>query len=98
MKAKDRIARLKRGEPVAGGLGKPVDIERIFRDAGWTAATFKAARQTAAIAELGGEAGFEELLSETHKRHEAAERAARRTVLRRVVVQALREGRIKDEL
>lgn len=95
--AKDRVDRLKRGEVVTGGLGKPVDIEQIFRDAGWTAADFKAARQSTAIAKLGGEAGSEELLDEIGKRHKSAERAARRAVLRRLVVQGLREGRITRE-
>ena len=93
--AKDRVARLKRGEAVTGGLGKPIDPERLSREAGMTTADIKRARQTRAIADLGGEAAFEELLNETNKRHRAAETAARRTVLRRLVVQALREGRIK---
>lgn len=93
--ARGRIERLKRGEAVAGGLGKPVDIERIFRNAGWTAADFKKARQTHMISELGGEAEFNELLDEIHKRQRGAEKAATRTVLRRQVIRALKEGRIR---
>ena len=92
--ARGRIERLKRGEAVSGGLGKPVDIERLLREAGMTAAQIKDCRRTALIAELGGEAGFEELLAETHKRQRRAERAAKRAVLRRQVIQALKEGRI----
>ena len=35
--AKERIARIERGEDVPGGLGKnPLDLERILRDAGWS--------------------------------------------------------------
>ena len=65
-----------------------------LRDAGWTAADFKRARQTAAISELGG---YEELLAEIHKRHRAAEAAAGRAVLRRRVVEGLADGRIAPE-
>jgi hypothetical protein len=78
--AADRLDRLKRGEAVAGGLGEPVDIERVLREAGWTARDFNRARQTHAISELGG---FEELLEEINKRHRWAEDAARRVVLRK---------------
>jgi hypothetical protein len=81
--AEERIERLKRGEAVSGGLGKPIDVERIAREAGMTAADIKRARQTALIAELGGEAGFEKLLAEIGKRQRLAENAARRAVLRR---------------
>ena len=49
---------------------------------------------TQTIVTLGGAAGFEELLDEIHKRQRSAETTARRTVLRRQVVQALREGRV----
>jgi hypothetical protein len=48
-----------------------------------TTADIKQARRTALIAELGGEAAFEELLDEIGKRHRSAERAATRAVLRR---------------
>lgn len=92
--AKDRITRLKRGKAVAGGLGKPVDAEQVLREAGWTTADIRRMRQTQAIVELGGEAGFEALLDEIDKRKRVAETTARRTVLRRQVRQALAEGRI----
>jgi len=39
--AKDRVDRLKRGEVVAGGFGRPLDVERIFRQAGMTPADIK---------------------------------------------------------
>lgn len=92
--AKERIERLKRGEAVSGGLGKPVNVQRIMREAGMTTADFRRMLRTHMIAELGGEAGFQELLDEIHKRHRAAEKAARRDVLRRQVRQALAEGRM----
>ena len=92
--AKERIERLKRGEAVAGGLGKPINVERLMREARMTAADIKRARQTTLIAELGGEPAFQELLDEIDKRKRVAETTARRTVLRRQVRQALAEGRI----
>jgi hypothetical protein len=46
--AKDRIERLAKGEDVSGGLGKPMtlkDYEKIFRDAGWTAADIRFSKE-----------------------------------------------------
>jgi hypothetical protein len=53
-KAKDRIARLERGETVEGGLGKPMtaeDAERICRAAGMTASDLRHAQVLAALPE-----------------------------------------------
>jgi hypothetical protein len=33
---KDRLDRLSKGEDVTGGLGKPVDFEKVFMDAGFS--------------------------------------------------------------
>lgn len=77
---------------MAGGLGKPIDLDQIAREAGMTTADIRRARQTHAIVELGGEAGFQALLDEIGKRHQAAEKTARRTVLRRVIVRRPRGG------
>jgi hypothetical protein len=90
--AKDRVERLKRGEAVASRIGRPVDIEQIFREAGWTKADIEHARMTNTISRLGG---FEQLLDETNKRYRSAEASATRAVLKRVVIQGLREGCIK---
>jgi hypothetical protein len=81
--AKDRIERLKRGEAVAG-LGKTVNFERVWREAGVTAADIKRMRMTDAIVQLG-EVGFETLLDEIDKRHRTAEATARRKVLRQLL-------------
>jgi hypothetical protein len=32
----DRLDRLAKGEDVTGGLGKPVDFEKVLTDAGWS--------------------------------------------------------------
>lgn len=93
--ARDRGERLKRGEAVAGGLRKPMDMEQTMRAAGMTAASIRRALQTHMISELGGKAGFKELLDEMEKRKRAAENAAKRAVLKRQIRQALAEGRAK---
>jgi hypothetical protein len=78
--AKERVARIKRGEDVPGGLSRPPSFEAALRDAGWTTANIKRARAVNAIDELGE---FDELLTEIHKRRERSENAALRSVLRR---------------
>ena len=78
--AKDRAARIKRGEAVSGGLGKQLDIERFLRDRGFTTADIEEVENIARLSKLGG---FEELLEEIMKRYKRAARAAARAVLRR---------------
>jgi hypothetical protein len=77
--ARDRIAKLKRGESVDGGLGKSRDLDEILREAGFTSRDFRKMRQ---IGELD-ERAVDELLQEMHKRREQSERAALRAVRRR---------------
>lgn len=48
--AKERRERLERGEDVAGGLGKPPDLRRILREAGWTESDIRRATDLAALA------------------------------------------------
>jgi hypothetical protein len=81
--AKERAARIKRGEDVPGGLGKQPtqdDLRRILREAGWSNEKIERAGIIHTISELGG---FDELMTEIFKGHERAERAAVRRVLRR---------------
>ena len=49
--AKERVERLKRGEDVPGGLGKPVDFDQICRDAGLSAADLRHYENVAALPE-----------------------------------------------
>jgi hypothetical protein len=79
---KDKARRLRQGEAVAGGTKRLTekDILCAFRDAGMTDRDIERCRMVYAIGELGG---FEELLTEVHKRHRQAEFAAVRAVLRR---------------
>jgi hypothetical protein len=75
--AADRVSRLKRGEPVNGGLRRPVDIRQVFRDAGWSERDMQRARDVHALSEAGQ---FERYLDQVHKAHRRAENA----VLRRL--------------
>jgi hypothetical protein len=84
--ARDRVERLRRGEALSGGLGKPVtgaDVVALLSTMGWTAAEIRHAEQ---LAELD-EGLFEEYLIEFAKRREASERrasySAQRAILRR---------------
>jgi hypothetical protein len=69
--AKDRIARIERGEAVAGGLGKP-EIKDLAKTLGLSRSEF---RHMQRLAELGkGE--FEAFLEDVHRRKEQAEKRA----------------------
>ena len=73
--AADRVSRLKRGEPVKGGLRRPVDIEQVLRDAGLSDRDRQQALDMAALSEVE----FEHFLEQIHK----AERRVTNAVLRR---------------
>ena len=80
--AKERLAKIERGEDVQGGLGKPIDVDEILRSAGWTAADFRHAETISELDKLGA---FEEFLAEVKKRNarDRVPRAAARAVLAR---------------
>lgn len=52
--AKERLDRLARGEPVAGGFDKPMTIKDVIKATGWTASDVRRALLTYAISEAGG--------------------------------------------
>jgi hypothetical protein len=89
--ANGRLDQLAKGEDIKGGLGKPVDVEKMLRDAGVTAKEMRQWRQTAFISDMGA---FDELLKESQSSMRRAEAAAHRRVLRKTVFQALRDGRV----
>ena len=75
--ARERVERIKRGENVEGGLGKPLtweDCERIFRECGLTKSDMEHCRQVGQVSDVFG---FETMLKAIH---EARERAERNTV------------------
>jgi hypothetical protein len=88
--AKERIERLKRGENVEGGLGKPLsweDCERIMREAGLTAADTRHAMQVNAVADAFG---FKTTLEAILDAKERAERSVVRRLHRRIKQSASR--------
>jgi regulator of replication initiation timing len=78
--AKERIERLKRGENVEGGLGKPLDIEQVLLRAGFTKSDLMNMRRVHAIGELGKDV-FEQFLRECLKDRGRAEKAFSRRFL-----------------
>lgn len=66
--AKDRIARIERGESVSGGLGKPKEIAGALIEAGFTKAELRRMRRSA---EFTAE-DFEAILAEKQRRARAA--------------------------
>ena len=79
-RAKERIAKIERGEDVQGGLGAPVDLEAMLRKAGLTATDIQHVRN---VAELTDEE-FEKFLAvePVMKAIERADRAMVRKLLR----------------
>ena len=76
--AAERLARVERGEAV-GGIGKPMTHKKLAKALGWTPSDFRHAERLAEI----GEDGLAELMTEIRKRHDRAEKAASRAILRR---------------
>lgn len=80
--AKDRVARIERGEDVPGGLSKLMTAKDIMTSLGWTLSHMRRVQHVHEICE-GDDAKFEELLAEMQKRREAGEDAAVRAMLKR---------------
>ena len=77
--AKDRLERIRRGESVPGGLGKPFDVERALKAAGWTQRMLRRARLQWSLST----AEFETALANMNAVEaidKAFERAARRII------------------
>jgi hypothetical protein len=76
--AKERAQKLKNGENLSGGLSKSApDFEKILRDAGWTKADLRHARE---LNELGNRGLFEVFLAYTRERSQkVAERFEHKT-------------------
>jgi hypothetical protein len=77
--ARERVERLKKGESVDGGLGRPFDLRRMLIAAGFAERDVRRMQQ---IGELD-EAGLQELQQEVSERRERSERAALRAVRKR---------------
>jgi hypothetical protein len=82
-RAKDRIARIERGEDVAGGLGKPVEFnERFLLDVGFTRAAIARFVQTYEVSEAFGFEAMRDAIVDANAR---AERRVLRALHRRII-------------
>jgi hypothetical protein len=79
--AEDRVARLKRGEAVAGGITKPLDVAAMLRSLGWSTSDLSRAAGLAALSP----AEFALFCHEVRRATERAEAAVDRTALRKVL-------------
>jgi hypothetical protein len=83
--AKDRIARIAKGEIVSGGLGKPMTLkgyEKILRDAGWTAADIRFSKEM--NHSLRSEEEFEDFVRQSCEMMHRAEKSSRWKILRQI--------------
>jgi hypothetical protein len=86
--AKDRAERIKRGENVEGGLGKPMDYEefvRILHAAGFSNADIAHVQRVAELAGVLGEDNWEDILQLIVKGSNDAADRYRRNAVRRVM-------------
>jgi hypothetical protein len=88
-RAKERLAKIERGEDVVGGLGKPMtreDVERIMLANGWTKGDLRGAeRLSTLLAELERRGIAGDYWEAWRKHREAGERRVRRAVEREVL-------------
>jgi hypothetical protein len=85
--AKSRLEKLKRGEDVAGGLGKPFDVERALKAEGFTERDLRRMRLLASLTEIEMKQARAKTCSEVVG---AADRAIEREARR--IVRARREA------
>ena len=79
--AKKRAERIKRGDDVQGGLGKPENFEQMLIKAGWTNSDIQHCSDVAELAALGS---WDKTMQEMHKVQERAWRALVRKLLRQM--------------
>jgi hypothetical protein len=75
--ARERLAKLARGETVAGGFGKPVDLEKMLLDAGVTKDDLRHWRD---VYEASEAFGFEQVLQASSEARDRAERRIARNM------------------
>jgi hypothetical protein len=89
--AKDRLDRIRLGESVPGGLGKPFDVERALKAAGWTPSDFRRARLLASLTEAEMKQASAKTCTEVvDAADKAIERVARRIIRARRQAERLR--------
>ena len=80
--AKERLAKIDRGEEVSGGLGKATSLEDVLRAGGWTTAEIEHCRVVATMSEAAL-AEFKAAVSPSNPNYERRQRAIARDILRR---------------
>jgi hypothetical protein len=81
--AKDRLDRLAKGEDVPGGLGKPVDFEKVLTGAGWSRDDINFSRALASLS-VGREDLFDAFVEQGCQLHHRREKSDRWKVLRKI--------------
>jgi hypothetical protein len=89
-RAKERLAKIENGEDVAGGLGKPIDLEAALLNAGFTKRELRNMRHLNALITELKDRGIEQDFWDALRKHMAAsdhllrvQRTAERDVLRK---------------
>ena len=89
--AKDRLERIRRGEDVAGGLGKPFDVERALKAEGFTDRDLRRMRLLASLTEAEMKQASAKTCAEVvDAADRAIEREARRIIRARCQAERLR--------
>jgi hypothetical protein len=81
--ARERLAKLKRGESVWGGLGKRLDILAMFKAAGWTPRDIRRAERLSSLTHEEYEALMERVPTAIKALDKALDREARRIIRER---------------
>jgi hypothetical protein len=79
--ARERVERIARGENVEGRLGRPIDIDAVFLEAGWTRKDMRRAEVLASLTETERE----ELLQSLHRELRNTDRRATSTIARKIL-------------
>ena len=85
--AKDHLDKIAKGETLTGGLGKPLDMVKILKDAGWTESELQYLRDFHEFCELlggGDKAAIKWFCEQRGKVGDRWERATVRRILRQV--------------
>jgi hypothetical protein len=86
--AKDKIERLKKGEAVAGGFSKPLNIENLLRAEGWTDSDFRHIETVGAIARIIGDEASNRLAEMIADDSSRRRKVIARTFLRKLMTQS----------
>jgi hypothetical protein len=90
--AKDRIERIKKGDNVQGGLGKPIDTVATLLAAGFTKKDLRDCVDTYELRQLLGDDGWAKLSTMMLDKAEHAKKALVRSILRKAKAAAVAQA------